>query len=316
MTTLHLIDPEIRPMLELIPELVLTNASIKAIRTGLDDRSARLPEPCITPLRVAVERAGLAEGLPLEIFTPTTRKSRAAILHIHGGGMVMGSPRINAARNARIAMDVGVLVASVDYRLAPEFAFPAPQEDCLTALRWLVARADALGIDASHIVIMGESAGAGLAAAVCIMARDLGEIGPSAQILTYPMLDHRTGTEVCPYQNKTTGEFCWTRASNRFGWTSLRGDYAATDDRIGWFSPARVTSCEALPPAFIAVGGLDLFADESMEYARRLNAAGVPIELHVYPGAIHGFEMMHNAAVAKQYGADLRNALDRFSRTT
>jgi triacylglycerol lipase len=119
------------------------------------------------------------------------------------------------------------------------------------------------------------------------------------------MLDHRTGSVDDPHRNPFTGEFVWTRASNRFGWSCLRGDYEPGDGREGWFSPTLARRLEGLPPALILTGALDLFYDENLEYARRLCAAGVPVELHAYAGAVHGFIRFEQARVSRTYRRDL-----------
>ncbi len=137
------------------------------------------------------------------------------------------------------------------------------------------------------------------------MARDLGGPAIAGQLLTYPMLDHRTGSDACPYANPTTGEFIWTRASNRFGWGALQGDYATADDRKGWFSPSLTDNLANLPPTYIATGSLDLFFDENLDYARRLTAAGVSAELHSYAGAIHAFNAIPDAALSQRFNAGL-----------
>ena len=137
------------------------------------------------------------------------------------------------------------------------------------------------------------------------MARDLGGPALAGQLLTYPMLDHRTGGDACPYRNPVTGEFIWTRASNRFGWSALRGAYAADDQRRGWFSPSLADDLSGLPPAYIATGSLDLFFDENLDYARRLAAAGVPVDLHSYAGAIHAFNAIPTAAISQRFTAGL-----------
>jgi triacylglycerol lipase len=196
-------------------------------------------------------------------------------------------------------------VASVEYRLAPDTPFPGPQEDCYAALRWLVGAADELGIDPVRIGVTGESAGGGLAAAVALMARDREDIRIAAQILVYPMIDHRVGGAQDPWRNRHTGEFIWTRGSNQFGWESLRGGYGVDDERKGWFSPSRADDLAGLPPTWIGVGTLDLFFDEDLDYARRLVDAGVPVELHVYPGAFHGFDRAAEARVTKDFRRDL-----------
>ena len=225
--------------------------------------------------------------------------------------MVIGSARSMQQAPSGMAAALGIPVASVEYRLAPDHPFPAPQNDCYAALQWLAAHADELGVDASRLGITGESAGGGLAAATALMARDLGGPALAAQFLTYPMLDHRTGSHECPYGNPTTGEFVWTRLHNQFGWEALRGDYAAVDERKGWFSPALAEDLAGLPPTWIGTGSLDLFLDEDLDYALRLVKAGVSVELHSYPGAIHAFNALTEAATAKAYTRDLLGAMAR-----
>jgi acetyl esterase len=310
MTTRHLIDPEIAPLLELMPSFELNHEVLALVREGAESRFLFLDAPAIAPeIKTIPGPAG-----PLEIYwydpAPGTT-GRAALYHIHGGGMVLGSAASMQHGPAGMAAALGIPVASVEYRLAPDHPFPAPQEDCLAGLAWLAAHAGELGVDPARIGIIGESAGGGLAAAVAQMARDLGAPRLAAQFLTYPMLDHRTGGEDCPYRNAGTGEFVWSRTSNQFGWQALRGDYPLDDTRIGWFSPIRAESLAGLPPTWIGTGALDLFLDEDLEYARQLASAGVPVELHVYPGAIHAFNAMAEAAVSKAFNRDLLGAVTR-----
>jgi triacylglycerol lipase len=206
------------------------------------------------------------------------------------------------------------MAVSVDYRLAPETSFPGPQEDCYAALQWMTDNAATLGIDAKHIVVMGESAGGGLAASLTHMVRDRGNLHLAGQVLIYPMLDHRTGGPDCAWRNPTTGEFVWTRESNQFGWNALRGNYSADDDKKGWFSPSLAENLADLPPAFIGVGALDLFLDEDLDYARRLIASGVSVEAHVYAGGYHGFNIVRDASVSKAAQANLMAALQKMAQ--
>ncbi|MBS0473624.1 MAG: alpha/beta hydrolase [Proteobacteria bacterium] len=313
MTTRHLVDPEILPLLDFMPDISLSRDLLPQIRKDTDARFAFLGE---TPLQPEVKVIAGPDG-PLDVYlfdpAPGT-KDRPALLHIHGGGMVIGSARSMQHGPSGVASALGIPVASIDYRLAPEHPFPLPQRDCLAGLNWLFDTAPALGIDPQRIGIIGESAGGGLAAAVAQMARDLGGPKLAAQFLTYPMLDHRTGGADCPHDNPVTGEFVWTRDLNHFGWSALQGDYALDDDRIGWFSPSRAASLAGLPPAWIATGSLDLFFDEDIDYARRLVAAGVPVELHSYPGAIHGFNAIADSALARAFNRDLLGAIARMLR--
>jgi acetyl esterase/lipase len=210
-----------------------------------------------------------------------------------------------------MALEHDCVIVSVDYRLAPETPFPGPQEDNYGALLWLVDHAGELGVDPPRIVVMGGSAGGGLAASLTLMARDRGGPSLAGQVLIYPMLDWRTGGADDPYRNRHTGEFIWTREKNRFGWAALRGDYQPTDERKHWFSPALAETLADLPPAYIATGALDLFLDENLDYARRLIDCGVRTELHVYPGAIHAFDMVPDTDLGDQAAMDMKRALAR-----
>jgi triacylglycerol lipase len=218
------------------------------------------------------------------------------VLHIHGGGYVIGSALMSVMSNQRTAADAGCLVVSVDYRLAPETRHPGPVEDCWAGLRWLHDQAGELGVDPARIAVMGESAGGGLAATLALMARDRGGAPIAHQHLIYPMLDDRTGEgDSHPF----AGEFVWTPESNRFGWASLLGPEAGSENVAAYGAAARAADLSGLPSTYLAVGALDLFVDEDIDYARRLIRAGVPTELHVYPGAFHGFDIAVDATVTK-----------------
>lgn len=306
MDTRHLVDREIAPIIDLFPRVELDSAPIAEIRARAAQSYSILPPPVIAPEEIMVPSIHGGPEIPVFLYRPAaSQPGGGAILHIHGGGMVMGSIKQMQAGPAAMAAVAGVPVVSVEYRLAPENPFPAPQEDCHSALAWLAGQAGALGFDAGRIVVAGESAGGGLAAALAIMARDLGGPAIAGQLLTYPMLDHRTGGDACPYRNPTTGEFIWTRASNRFGWRALQGDYQADDARRGWFSPSLAEDLRGLPPAYIATGSLDLFFDENLDYARRLVAAGVAVDLHSYAGAIHAFNAIPDAALSQRFNGGL-----------
>lgn len=310
MSTLHLVDPEILPVIEAVPLRGFTDDNLAEMRAQSEASFALFGEPALAPDVRTI--AGPDGDIELYLYDPTPGASgRPALLHIHGGGMIVGSARVMQFGPAGMAAALGIPVASVEYRLAPETPFPGPQEDCYAALNWIVANASSLGIDPDRIGVIGESAGGGLAAATALMARDRGGPALAAQFLVYPMLDHRTGSDACPWGNPSTGEFVWTRDSNQFGWKALQGDYAADDERKGWFSPALAEDLSRLPPTWLGTGSLDLFFDEDLDYARRLVAAGVPVELHSYPGAIHAFNVVAEAAISQAFNRDMMTAIAR-----
>ena len=227
--------------------------------------------------------------------------------------MIAGAPDKVDAASVRLAREHGAVVVAVAYRLAPERPFPGPVEDGYTALCWLAAHAGELGVDPLRIAVMGHSAGGGLAAAVALLARDRGGPRLCGQVLVYPMLDPRTGTPDAPLDNPTTGEFLWTRKLNRFGWAALRGHAQIPPERLGHFGPALAKDVTGLPPAFIAVGSLDLFLEEDVAYALRLVRAGVRADMHVYDGGVHGFDAFPGD-VAARFETDLRAAVARSLR--
>jgi acetyl esterase/lipase len=220
------------------------------------------------------------------VYTPPARDAPSgAFLHIHGGGFVAGRPELDHDVASRFALEAGIVVVNVDYRLAPENPFPAPLEDCYAALAWLHAHARELGVDQSRIAVGGFSAGGGLAAALAQLAHDRGEVPVCFQLLVYPMLDDRT---VLRSDHGGTGAFGWTPSANRFGWTSYLGQEPGLQEPARYAAAGRRPDLSCLPPAWIGVGALDLFHAEDLDYAERLTAAGVPCELVVVPGMYHG----------------------------
>src|SRR5260370_30056509 len=204
-----------------------------------------------------------------------------------GGAYVSGSAAMMDLASAARAAEHNAVVASVDYRLAPEDRFPCAIEDCYAGLRWLADHALHLGVDPDRIAIMGESAGGGLAAALALLARDRGGPKISAQFLIYPMLDHRTGGPDDVRQNRTIGEFVWTRQQNQFSWSCLRGNREIDADRIHHFSPSLAKTVAELPRCYMAVGSIDLFLQEENDYPLRPLRAGTPVQIHFSAGGGH-----------------------------
>lgn len=310
MKSLHLVDPALRPLLEMFPTNVLSHENLAELRAA--ERSFLPPiPPNSVELKITEIEGPDGNKLPLHIFLPPASASRpmGCIYHIHGGGYVGGSPSQYEFFLRPLAEELGCAIVSVDYRLAPENPHPAPVEDCYAGLSWTLSNAGELGIDPSRIGIMGESAGGGLAAALALLVRDRGLAPLAFQLLTYPMIDDRTCTsDPHPY----AGEFIWTPHNNHFGWSALLGQEPGVEGVSAYAAASRADDLSGLPPTYISSGALDLFIDENLEYARRLMRAGVPTELHVYPGAFHAFDILPFAAVSQQAIADRKAALQRF----
>jgi acetyl esterase/lipase len=249
-----------------------------------------------------VESLILGSGVGVRLHRPTgVEQPGPALLWIHGGGYVIGTAGQDDDLCRRFARELGITVAAVDYRLAPEHPYPAPLEDCYAALTWL---AKLPAVDPARVAIGGASAGGGLAAALAFLARDRGEVSPSLQLLAYPMLDDRSGST--PESPKYR---LWSPKSNRFGWAAYLGN---ADPNVA--VPGRRDDLSGLPPAWIGVGTHDLFHDEDLAYAERLTAAGVPCQVEVVPGAFHGFDaIVPKASVSRSFFASecasLRSAL-------
>ena len=208
----------------------------------------------------------------------------------------------------RLVEDVGCVVVSVDYRLAPEHAFPAATDDCYAALLWLATHAQELGVKRERLAIAGQSAGGGICAAVGLMARDRGEVSLSFQMPLYACLDDR---HITSSSQETTDARTWNRAVSSKAWEAYLGT-KREGDISPYAAPIRATNLAGLPPTYMMIGTLDLMRDENIEYANRLMQAGVPTELHVYPGAFHGFDLLvPNASVSKRAVEDYISALKR-----
>jgi len=283
--------------------------TLAAMREGMK-RWSPPPRPDVPWDKRTIRGAKGHPDLVVVVINAKADGARPAILHTHGGGFVAGSAESSVRMLQDLCSELDCVAVSVDYRLAPETTWRGSVEDNYAGLTWLHTNAQALGVDPARIALLGESAGGGHAALLAITARDRGEVPVAFQCLIYPMLDDRTGsTRPVPAHLAPVG---WKAADNRFGWECFLGMAPGTRRVPAVAVPARTASLAGLPPTWIGVGGLDLFVDEDIEYARRLNSAGVPTELIVVPGAFHGFDgIPSGAAVTAWFNAAKRDALRR-----
>jgi acetyl esterase/lipase len=315
---LHLVHPELRAAIPAFEAMGKGAPPLNAVNLP----KMRQPNPVRmfdqSPLKtVPFEKRVIPVGRghpDVAVFVVNAKPgtSRPAILHTHGGGYVLGSAESSVRGLQELCAKLDCVAVSVDYRLAPETTFAGSVEDNYAGLKWLHANAASLGADPSKIAVMGESAGGGHAALLAIAARDRGEVPVAFQCLIYPMLDDRTGTtRKVPAH---VGAIGWSAAQNRFGWESFLGVKPGGAKAPKGGVPARVADLSKLPPAFIGVGSIDLFVDEDVDYAQRLNAAGVPVDLVVVQGGFHGFDFaakMLKTPLGEWWEATKLNALRR-----
>jgi acetyl esterase/lipase len=236
-----------------------------------------------------------------------------ALFYTHGGGMILGTARDALGEVLDLAESVSAAVVSVDYRLAPETPHPGPVEDCYAGLNWAADHADELAVDPRRIVLIGGSAGGGIAAALALMARDLGGPAVAGQLLMCPMLDDRNDS---PSAYQMAELPMWNRTANEVGWTALLGAARGGPDVAPYAAPARADDLGRLPPAFLDVGSVDTFRDEDLTYASRIWQAGGVAELHVWPGGYHGFDgLAPDAALSRAAVAARANWLSRLLRS-
>jgi acetyl esterase/lipase len=262
-----------------IPDLAGRRAT--ADRLDRQRRAQSSPRVAIKDTAVPSSRG---HRIPLRLYRPKDRDERCPVVFlIHGGGMVMGCLDGADPIAVRLAEELRATVVSVDYRLAPEHPYPAAVDDCVDALTWVTLQSEHLGTDPARLVVFGGSAGGGLALATALRCRDGGGPRPLLVMAPYPMIDHTGGSEST---HRLPDLGVWDAAHNAEAWAW----YLAGRPADGYAAPAHAPEVSGLPPTFLDVGTLDIFLDETLDFARRLTRAGVPIELHVYPGAYHASE--------------------------
>lgn len=289
------VDPELAEVLRAIPrgaggifDLNDIPGTRVAVRAQADVMTAQMPDQPSVPIESFDVRSPDGRILPVRLVKPDRPGPLPVLLWFHGGGQVLGYAAQDDILNKRLSAAVGCAVAAVDYRLAPETPAPGAAEDGLLAYRWLRDRADDLGLDIELIGIAGASGGGGIAAATALMLRDRDEPAPCLLSLSYPMLDDRNET---PSSREITDLGIWDRRTNILAWRAILGEAVGTASVTPYQAAARAVDLSGLPPTFVAVGELDVFRDEDLGFATRLLHAGVPVELHLYPGAYHAWDL-------------------------
>ena len=298
------IHPTLRKATASFPKLPVTSGFGRSLTRAL--LPLLLPKPKL-PAGITIKKLKTADGLSLRIYTPAGQRTRAAMLYIHGGGMMIGSPAMDDALLASTAAELDIVIVSPDYRLAPENPYPAPMDDCHSAWNWIQQNLLQRGIDGNRIAIGGESAGGGLAAGLVLRIHDEGGPQPVAQWLFCPMLDDRTALD---RSLDDIDHFVWNNKMNLVGWRSYLGKSFGTDQVSAYAVPARREDLRGLPKAWIGVGDVELFFEENKAYASKLTSAGVPCQLEIVPGAPHAFEgLAPDSELAKDYLAEAKSWL-------
>lgn len=281
-------------------------ADPRAVRTKMDryirlSAAAGLWTSADPAVEVIDRRIGSGQ-IPVRLYLPRQRAGEsAAIVYLHGGAFVIGHLDFEHPRCLEMARETRGVVVAVDYRLAPEHPFPAGVEDCYEAFAWTLASAAELGVDAGRVAVAGASAGGALATAVTLMARDRGEPLPRFQMLLYPVTDNRLITESMASFVDIRG---WNRRNSVHMWRHYLGATEPHEACSPYAAPARADDLRGLPPAYVMTVDLDALRDEGLQYAQRLIEAGVPTELHHYPGTFHGFDTLADTPLSRRARAE------------
>ncbi|MGK4585768.1 alpha/beta hydrolase fold domain-containing protein [Kitasatospora sp. HPMI-4] len=308
-------DPELSAVLAAMGAEVREPLTPEGLAARQERDAAARPLPTVRELQAGgrfevEELRAPGDGDGSEVRLVSARPAGATgqlplLYYMHGGGMIMGNawsvlPRLLS----EWALPLQLAVVSVEYRLAPKTRYPGPVEDCYAGLTWVAEHAAGLGLDADRIIIGGKSAGGGLAAALALLTRDRGGPVPLGQLLLSPMLDDRNDTFS---SHQMAGHDTWDRTSNATAWQALLGDRYGAADLPPYAAPARATDLSGLPPAYVEVGSAETFRDEAVAYANAIWQAGGAAELHVWPGAFHGFDTLAPRAVLSREALDTRS---------
>lgn len=292
------LDTELQEPLRKMPVLNIDSPGKKLIAKLFGGKKAK----AVAGISVHNERVGANQ---VRVFEPATPGS-GALVWIHGGGLILGSIDQDDLLLSELARDLNIRVFSIGYRLAPRHPYPSALDDCQVGYLWVMANASRFGINPEKVVLAGASAGGCLAAALSLKLRDENR-SPKATALLYPMLDDRTGA------NKALDgtSLVWTNQSNRWAWSQYLGYQAGSKEPVGYSVPGRVENLSGLAPTWIGVGDVDLFYKEDLEFASRLQLAGVTTTVRVYPGYPHAAEVIvPQAEISKQFKRDLTQFIE------
>lgn len=311
-------DPELQALLGLLPDTSLgIHDPVKAREFFLEMTTALnagVDASGVTIVNRTIPGPAGAPEVPVRIYTPDGLQNAApGILHIHGGGFVIGNLDSEQGSCIALCRNLGAVVVSVDYRLAPETPYPGPLEDCYAALQWAHANSAQLHIDPARLAVFGLSAGGGLSAAVALLARDRGGPPLCFQYLGIPELDDRLQTFS---MQRFVDTPMWNRPNAELSWDYYLGDQyqRGADDVPYHAAPARAEDLAGLPPAYVSTMEFDPLRDEGVEYALKLMQAGVATELHAFPGTFHGSSLFTTARVSQRESAEMFTVLKRALR--
>jgi len=294
MNARRIYDPAVEEQASMLPYLDISDppmarATLQSFLVALAEQGVQRPsDDRVEEIERTIPGPEGAPEVPVRIYMPKERTAAGpGFVNFHMGGFVFGDLEAEHLRCLTMAAEGGAVSIGVDYRLAPEDPFPAGIEDCYAALRWVAGHAEELKIDPARIAIGGGSAGGNLAAAVALMARDRGGPKVAFQMLFYPIIDDR-----CETVSMTNGSglYVWDYQNSLDSWDQYIGK--ARENVSPYAAPARATDLSGLPPAYVVTCEHDALRDEGVNYAMRLMAAGVPVELHNYPGTVHGFDLL------------------------
>ena len=316
--SLHLVANDLKPLVTSIKEMdlklenQLTLNAYRDVVKSLSVLQQQVPNNVTrNKIIIKLRDGSQSKAILYKNNDPNHANTSAGLVHIHGGGLVMGLPESNDSRHLNLCSKLGITILAISYRKAPEYPYPTPLNDCKDGFDWFHANAESLKVNVNRIALSGDSAGGCLAAALSQLKLNDKTNKIAHLLLLYPMLDASTGTEANK-KDPLLGEFIWTAEMNQFGWSAYLNGQPHTSPAV----PASLKSYTGLPSCWIGVGTLDLFLDENIEYARKLIKAGVKTEFDIYPAAIHGFPKIEQAQSTIDFIHDFSNSLIKALKLT